>query len=167
MPIWIRSIIFLLLFPGTLGVLLPWAIAGGYHVRSPVMGPVPLAAMGMIIVGIAVLFWCARDFAVRGDGTPAPYDPPLTLVVVGLYRFVRNPMYVGIVTAVAGQALLLRSLGVAVYDAALWFAFHLRVLSYEEPRLTKSFGASYSRYCATVPRWLPRRTLRRRPIPTL
>ena len=112
------------------------------------------------VLGWLVLLWCARDFAVRGRGTPNPADPPRALVVDGLYRFVRNPMYVAIVTSLLGQAAMYRSSSVVWYAAIVAAAFHLRVVLYEEPKLTELFGDSYADYRRRVPRWVPRVALR-------
>ncbi|HWP45479.1 MAG TPA: isoprenylcysteine carboxylmethyltransferase family protein, partial [Blastocatellia bacterium] len=91
----------------------------------------------------------------KGRGTPAPYDPPRRLVVSGLYRYTRNPMYVGIVTLLIGEALAFRSISLAIYSAAVWPLFHLRVIYYEEPKLRELFGQDYLDYCKKVSRWLP------------
>ena len=95
-------------------------------------------------------------FALLGLGTPAPVAPPRHLVVSGLYRRVRNPMYVAVLALVLGQALLLGHAVLLEYAAAAWAGFHLFVLLYEEPTLRRSFGAEYERFCANVPRWIPR-----------
>ena len=109
-----------------------------------------------MLLGGALLLWCVRDFHVSGKGTLAPWDPPKNLVVVGLYRHVRNPMYVGVLTLVAGWSVLLASPVVALYAVALAVAFHVRVLMSEEPWLSSRFGAEWTRYSAGVDRWLPR-----------
>jgi protein-S-isoprenylcysteine O-methyltransferase Ste14 len=154
MPIWLRAGLFILVFPGTLAGWLPRYIAG------PIPGmsrpPIHVVGAAMVLAGWVVLLYCARDFAYSGRGTPAPYDPPRALVTTHLYRFVRNPMYVGLLGAVTGFALWYWSASVAIYAACLAMAFHLRVLMYEEPRLRAAFGSDYADYCARVPRWLPR-----------
>ena len=114
------------------------------------LGVVPLA------IGVVMLLWCVRDFYVSGRGTLAPWDPPKRLVIVGLYRFTRNPMYVGISLLLAGWSLLAASPFLGSYTVVLAIAFHLRVTLYEEPRLKKQFGEEWATYAATVPRWLPR-----------
>lgn len=106
--------------------------------------------------GAAVLLDCFRRFAIEGLGTPAPVFPTRTLVVSGLYRFVRNPMYCGVLAAIVGQALLLGSTSLLLYAAAVWLGFHLFVLLYEEPALRASYGAAYDLFVAAVPRWVPR-----------
>ena len=98
-----------------------------------------------------------RDFLVSGRGTLAPWDPPKRLVVVGLYRFVRNPMYLSIMILLLGWSLFAGSWWLAAYAAVLAVSFHLRVVLYEEPRLEHNFGAEWTRYRTAVPRWIPRR----------
>jgi protein-S-isoprenylcysteine O-methyltransferase Ste14 len=128
--------------------------------QSPLLGFAPLRIAGVILIAIGLvgLLDSFRRFAVEGFGTPAPVLPPRILVVSGLYRFVRNPMYCGIVAAVVGQALLFGSARLVVYDAVIWFLFHVWVLAYEEPMLRATFGAQYQEFCANVPRWIPRPT---------
>ncbi len=95
-------------------------------------------------------------FALEGLGTPAPVLPTEHLVVTGLYRFVRNPMYVGVLSVILGQGLLLGDTQVLRYGAVVWLAFGLFVIGYEEPTLRRTFGEEYERFCANVPRWIPR-----------
>ena len=99
--------------------------------------------------------WCVRDFYVIGKGTLAPWDPPKKLVTVGLYRYVRNPIYVGVVGFVAGCSLIAGSRRMAVYAAVLAVGFHLRVIFYEEPTLARLFGIQWHVYRANVNRWWP------------
>ena len=145
---------FIVLVPGAIAGWLPWCLDG-----FPAVNPTGLlgaAGAALAIAGWAVLLWCAREFALRGRGTPAPYDPPRDLVVSGLYRYVRNPMYVGVVASVVGQAAVYRSPSVLWYAAILAVSFHARILVYEEPKLRELFGRSFADYCARVPRWIPR-----------
>ena len=120
------------------------------------MGWVRWFGVALIAVGVPLLIDSFARFALQGRGTPAPVLPTEHLVVSGLYRYVRNPMYVGVVTVVLGQGLLLGSLPVLGYGALLWMTFHLFVLAYEEPKLRRSFDAEYDRYCRNVSRWIPR-----------
>jgi len=110
------------------------------------------------VLGAAILLQCGWDFATVGQGTPAPIDPPKSVVVSGLYRFVRNPMYIGVELVILGEALLLSSARLLAYALLLGLGFHLFVLFYEEPTLRKKFGSAYQEYCQAVPRWLPRLT---------
>ena len=154
----VRAGLFIVLLPGSIAGWLPWYISGWKRPRLD--GPLGVVGVFFAVLGWLVLLWCARDFAVRGRGTPNPADPPRALVVDGLYRFVRNPMYVAIVTSLLGQAAMYRSSSVVWYAAIVAAAFHLRVVLYEEPKLTELFGDSYADYRRRVPRWVPRVALR-------
>ena len=115
----------------------------------------PALGVAVVAAGAPLALTCAALFAIRGKGTPTPFDPPRTFVAAGPYRAMRNPMYVGAWLTIVGVALLMRSAGIiALSLVALLFA-HLFVILYEEPTLTAKFGASYARYRATVPRWIP------------
>ena len=149
-----RAALFIVLVPGSIAGWLPWYISGWRRPRLD--GALGYVGVFFAVLGWLVLLWCARDFAVRGRGTPNPADPPRALVVDGLYRFVRNPMYVAIVTSLLGQAAMFRSSAVVWYAAIVAAAFHLRVVLYEEPKLTELFGDSYADYRRRVPRWIPR-----------
>jgi protein-S-isoprenylcysteine O-methyltransferase Ste14 len=111
-----------------------------------------LVATGLVIY-LHTAFW---GFALRGRGTPAPIAPTRNLVVSGLHRYVRNPMYIGVLLIVVGQASLFRSIPLFLYAAFLWLAFHAFVLLYEEPTLHQQFGSEYDAYKQRVPRWLPK-----------
>lgn len=118
------------------------------------MGLLPIAAR------VAIYGWCAWDFATFGRGTPLPLDAPKQLVAHGLYRFVRNPMYVGVLLAILGQGWLFGSMATMEYLVVVAVLFHLFVLLYEEPALGRKFGGTYERYRETVPRWVPGRPSR-------
>jgi protein-S-isoprenylcysteine O-methyltransferase Ste14 len=150
----VRAALFIAIAPGSIAGWLPWYISGWKRPRLDE----PLGVGGVIVAvfGWLVLLWCAREFAIRGRGTPAPYDPPRQLVADGLYRFVRNPMYVAVIISLLGQAALYRSRSVLWYTAIVALGFHLRVMLYEEPKLRELFGRSFDDYTARVPRWLPR-----------
>ena len=153
----VGSTAFLLLAPGTVAGLVPWWIAG-WRLAPPMGGLswVRWFGVALIAVGVPLLLDSFARFALQGRGTPAPVLPTEDLVVTGLYRYVRNPMYVGVVTVVLGQGLVIGSLPVLGYGALLALTFHLFVLAYEEPKLRRSFGAEYDRYCRNVSRWIPR-----------
>jgi protein-S-isoprenylcysteine O-methyltransferase Ste14 len=125
---------------------------------SAVLGFTPFRFIGALLIaaGIPVLFESFGRFALQGIGTPAPIFPTQNLVVKGFYHYVRNPMYVAVVSVILGQALLLGNIRVLAYGIFVWLAMHLFVLIYEEPTLRKSFGAEYETFCAHVPRWIPR-----------
>jgi protein-S-isoprenylcysteine O-methyltransferase Ste14 len=151
------SLVFLVLAPGTVAGVVPWWISR-WQLQRPLLGVALLRVAGGVLIAAsagALLDSFAR-FALRGRGTPAPVLPTRHLVVTGLYRHVRNPMYVAVVAAVAGQGLLLGDVRVLGYGALLWLVFHLFVIGYEEPTLRRSFGAEYDAFRANVPRWIPR-----------
>jgi protein-S-isoprenylcysteine O-methyltransferase Ste14 len=150
--LFVRALLAFLVLPGVVGGLLPlWIVAGDARRGSGSL----LLGVPIALIGLAVLLWCVRDFYVAGKGTLAPWDPPRRLVVVGLYRFVRNPMYVGVLTLVLGWSIAAGSRNLAIYCGVLAVGFHLRTILYEEPRLTALFGADYQRYCDAIPRWIP------------
>jgi protein-S-isoprenylcysteine O-methyltransferase Ste14 len=155
MSLVLRAAIFTIIGPGLVLVGIPYWILSGKP-REVVSLMPRLSGLVLMAVGAALLFWCFGEFVVRGRGTPAPYDPPKKLVTTGLYRFVRNPMYIALVMALGGEALFFGSRSLWIYAAAAWLAFHLRILLYEEPALRRLFGAEYETYRAAVPRWIPR-----------
>jgi len=150
-------VLFLLLAPGTVAALVPWWISR-WRTLPPFFGftAVRLVGVVLIVAGIPVVLDSFARFALEGMGTPAPVAPPQRLVVGGLYRYVRNPMYVGVLAVILGQGLLLGDARVLSYGAVVWLSFHLFVLGYEEPALRRKFGADYLNFCANVPRWIPR-----------
>lgn len=147
------SLLFLVIAPGTLAGLVPYLISGW-----PRPEPGLIATLGgvMILLGSLLLLECFGRFAILGRGTPAPIAPPERLIVTGAYRRVRNPMYVAVVAIVLGQAALFVDLRLLGYAAVLWTGFHLFVLLYEEPALSRSFPADYAAFTVAVPRWRPR-----------
>jgi protein-S-isoprenylcysteine O-methyltransferase Ste14 len=151
------SLAFLVLAPGVVAGLMPWLIT---HWRPLPPGDLPGALRwgGLILIGagLAVVVEAFARFAWEGLGTPAPVAPTRTLVVSGFYRFVRNPMYVGVTALIFGQAVLFASWGVALYGVVIAVAFHTFVRLYEEPKLRQAYGEEYAAYCATTPRWIPR-----------
>jgi protein-S-isoprenylcysteine O-methyltransferase Ste14 len=152
------SVAFLLLAPGVVAGLVPWWIAR-WQMQPPWWGwmPIRFAGLALIALGVGLLVDCCARFALQGLGTPAPVLPTEHLVVTGLYRYVRNPMYAGVITVIAGQSLLLGNVRVLGYGAMVWLAFYVFVIGYEEPKLRRRFGPEYERFCAHVPRWIPRR----------
>jgi protein-S-isoprenylcysteine O-methyltransferase Ste14 len=155
MALLLKNLLFTVLVPGTVAVTVPLLLAAGGS--PPAGGPLGVLAAVLLALGAALYTWCVWDFARHGRGTPAPIDAPRRLVVRGPYRVVRNPMYVAVVTVIAGQAALFRSSTILLYGAAVATGFALFVLLYEEPHLRRTFGAEYEDYLARVGRWLPRR----------
>jgi protein-S-isoprenylcysteine O-methyltransferase Ste14 len=155
----LRSLFFALLLPGTVTLFLPYVVLSNTGVTGvPHWTALQYAALLVIGVGFAVLVRCIVDFAQLGRGTLAPVDPPKDLVVHGLYRYVRNPMYVGVTGVLAGEVALFESLVLLRYVAAWFLIVNVFVIFYEEPALRGRFGQSYEQYRRAVGRWIPRRT---------
>jgi protein-S-isoprenylcysteine O-methyltransferase Ste14 len=155
-----RSIVASVLFtafggPCLLLLVFPWLITRFHLLRHEPLWRMGFAAL-LIAAGLIPLFESIVRFIAVGRGSLMPTVPTEHLVVSGLYRFVRNPMYVGVLTAIAGETLLLCSVDLAVYLFAVWIGFSLFVIFYEEPRMARTFGPEYLRYKEHVPRWLPR-----------
>jgi protein-S-isoprenylcysteine O-methyltransferase Ste14 len=151
------SAFFLLVAPGIIAGVVPWWMSRWERRTSfPDILALKIAAVALIALGLWVLLDSFVRFALQGIGTPAPAFPTRHLVVSGLYRHVRNPIYVAVVALVLGQALLFAHGPLLVYGLLLWAGFHLFVVAYEEPTLQKTFGSEYETYRANVPRWLPR-----------
>ena len=147
-----RALAALLVLPGTFAGIIPALVVSADRWR----GAGHPAGIAPLVAGVIILLWCVRDFYVAGKGTLAPWDPPKRLVVIGLYRFVRNPMYVGLMLLLIGWALIAGSPLLVGYALFFAIAFHLRVVLYEEPRLQNQFPEDWPAYSAAVPRWLPR-----------
>lgn len=154
MALFLKNLVFTVLVPGTVAVYLPHAIASS-SASTPFDLARLLIAAALFLLGGAIYFWCLWDFAVSGRGTPAPIDPPTELVIRGLYHRVRNPMYLGVLTVVAGWVVYYRSIRLIEYAVTLAVLFHLLVVLVEEPLLRRRFGAAYEAYRRTVPRWMP------------
>jgi protein-S-isoprenylcysteine O-methyltransferase Ste14 len=153
------SFLFFWIAPATVAGVVPWRLTD-WDVAPPLLGLAVSRWIGGVLVaaGAIVVVECFARFALEGLGTPAPLAPTEHLVVSGLYRFVRNPMYVGVVAAILGQALLLGRPVLLGYAALIWLAFSAFVAFYEEPTLRRQFGAEYDDYRAHVGRWWPRLT---------
>ncbi|MGH7655914.1 MAG: methyltransferase family protein [Gemmatimonadaceae bacterium] len=141
-----RAVAAFLVLPAVVAFLAPWLLAPGGVRFNPVV--IPLA-----IAGIAMLASCVRDFYVAGRGTLAPWAPPTHLVTVGLYRIVRNPMYVAVLIILSAWAVGFGSRTLWIYATCVAVAFHVRVVTYEEPWLARTFGADWLAYRGLVPRW--------------
>jgi protein-S-isoprenylcysteine O-methyltransferase Ste14 len=152
----LKNVVFAIVVPGFVAGWAPVAIAGGFE-RVRAFGLPQLAGSAVLAAGLTLLLTAIAYFGAVGHGTPAPFDPPVRLVVRGPHRYVRNPMYLGAVVAVLGWALWFESAAVALYAAAVWLGFHVFVLAYEEPTLRRLFGADYDAYRAAVRRWIPGR----------
>jgi len=150
--------VFLVLAPGIVAGLVPWVLTG-WRVRQPLPYWVPLQVAGLILfaVGVVVLLHAFWRFVIEGLGTPAPVAPTERLVVGGLYRYVRNPMYLAVAAIIVGQAFALGQLILLLYAAAFAVAVVAFVHWYEEPMLRRQFGDEYETYRRSVPAWWPRR----------
>jgi protein-S-isoprenylcysteine O-methyltransferase Ste14 len=155
----VRAVTYATLFIGLLLVFLPARLLSWSGVKEPTaIGLAQATGMLAAALGAALALWCILAFALLGKGTPAPFDPPRRLVIRGPYRFVRNPMYIGAATALAGAALFYESGALAGYVGAFLLTTHAFVMLHEEPSLRTTFGADYARYCSRVRRWWPRLT---------
>lgn len=153
----LRSLLWTVLFPGLFAGYLPWRFFGLRDVQMQLDHPAHALGFAALLLGGALLAWCIWEFARRGRGTLSPADPPRRLVVQGLYRYVRNTMYLS-VTAIVLREVALTGSGALLLYWALWFvAANFFVIGYEEPTLRRQFGDSYSEYTQRVGRWLPHR----------
>jgi protein-S-isoprenylcysteine O-methyltransferase Ste14 len=156
--LFLKNASFTVVVPGMVAVYVPLTMIGavpedlldGWTVGR-IVGLVPLTA------GAILYFWCLWDFAAYGRGTPAPFDAPRRLVVRGPYRWVRNPMYLGVELVILGWSALFHSIALVFYAIIVGLVFHGSVVLYEEPALRRRFGAGYRKYCEQVGRWLPAR----------
>jgi protein-S-isoprenylcysteine O-methyltransferase Ste14 len=144
-----RALIAFLAMPGMAAFVVPavWLWQTGHTQLVQPLGLLLLA------FGVVALLWCVRDFYVSGKGTLAPWAPPENLVVVGLYRYSRNPMYVSVALMLLGWATSFGSIGLFIYTLVVATAFHLRVVWGEEPWLARTHGVRWEQYVARVPRW--------------
>jgi protein-S-isoprenylcysteine O-methyltransferase Ste14 len=150
-----RSLLWVLLMPAVVAGYVPWRYFGvdsAFHV----IGVRQIVGLTCIIVGAALLAACVWEFARKGRGTLSPVDPPRHLVVQGLYRYVRNPMYLAVTMILLGEAISARSFDLVVYWAVFFLLANLFIIGYEEPYLRRRFGASYDEYTTRVRRWIPR-----------
>jgi len=150
-------VVFLALAPGVVAGVVPGLITG-WEVEERLPGALSALGFALVLVSAGFLLHAFGRFAIEGLGTPAPVAPTRRLVVGGVYRFVRNPMYLAVVGAIAGQALVFGSLELVVYGAVVACAFVAFVRLYEEPTLRAEYGAEYDAYRAAVPGWIPRLT---------
>ena len=141
-----RAVVAFLALPTVIAFLIPWLLVPSHRSFHPIAIPV-------LAGGTALLLWCVRLFYVAGRGTLAPWAPPKHLVITGLYRISRNPMYVAVLLILVGWAFAFRTVNLWVYAAVVAIGFHLRIVFYEEPWLARTHGAAWQAYRARVPRW--------------
>lgn len=150
----VGSAVFLVAAPGLVAGYVPWLLTG-WHSSHP---PAPIVVLGaaLLVAGVGVLLQSFARFVIEGRGTPAPIAPTERLVVGGLYRHVRNPMYVAVAATIVGQALLLGRPWLFAYAGAFWVVVAAFVRSYEEPTLAARYGEEYAAYRRSVRAWWPR-----------
>lgn len=150
-----RTAVVVLVIGGALLLLVPaclLAVAGAVTITT-----LPVACVGvtLVLTGLALSLWSIRELAVVGRGTPSPADPPIELVTSGPYRWVRNPMALGFVTILLGEALTFGSALLVGYAIAALGGIHLLVVVHEEPAQRRRFGGAFRSYCDQVHRWVP------------
>ena len=150
-----RSLLWTILLPGAIAGYIPWRFLGLDEVRIDSSLPQVIGGL-CIAAGVLLLAACIWEFARSGRGTLAPVDPPRELVVRGLYRYVRNPMYLSVTLILVGEAIFARSGGILIYWVVWFVCVNVFVIGYEEPTLRRQFGASYDDYTRRVGRWIPR-----------
>lgn len=150
----LKSLLFLILAPGMVAGYIPLVLlCKGPQIETGFLAYLAFPLWG---IGGAILLWSFWNFLVQGRGTPAPVDPPKELVATGFYRYVRNPMYVGVLLILIAHFLWFNFIWLIVYAAVAFLIVHLFVTLYEEPTLRRKFGAAYEEYFQRVPRWIPR-----------
>jgi protein-S-isoprenylcysteine O-methyltransferase Ste14 len=152
----VKTLIFVVLMGGTVMVLIPIKLFFSSYRLNVEIGILRYFGLIPVLFGITICLWSWGEFIFKGKGTPAPYDPPKELVTSGLYRFTRNPMYIGVIFVLFGEALLSESALLLFYAGLIFLIFHIWTIITEEPYLRSTFGVSYKRYCESVPRWLIR-----------
>jgi len=154
----VRNLLWTALAPGMVTGYLPYRIVFHWYPGDiPPWNEVRIFGVALILPGVVILVACIWRFAVSGKGTLSPLDAPRRLVTGGIYRYVRNPMYLAVMLILLGETLMFHSIPLAIYTALCFGFFNLLVLCYEEPALRRKFGEEYIRYCQTAGRWLPRK----------
>jgi protein-S-isoprenylcysteine O-methyltransferase Ste14 len=149
-----RAVFVTFAVPGVVTIAAPYVILHrSGAVWMPALSLLSSGAATMWAVSLAALLHSIWAFAAYGEGTLVPVDPPKVLVVRGLYRYTRNPMYLGVVGMLLSEAILFRSSPILIYAAVAWLLFHVFVVHYEEPTLRRDFGPMWQKYCEAVPRW--------------
>lgn len=156
LSLFLRNLFFTILQPGLVAGLIPLWIVGFKmsHITDQTWQLQHYTGAIIFVIGFVIMIWCIRSFAVKGRGTLSPADPTKKLVITGLYRLSRNPMYVGVVLILIGEAIYFHSTSLWIYVAAVFIMFNIFIVLVEEPRLRKDFGESYTSYCQSVRRWI-------------
>lgn len=152
----VRNLFFTILQPGMVAGLVPYWILGSQFSETFKNSISPLQYISIFIftIGLSLLFYCISLFAVKGKGTLSPADPTKKLVISGLYKLSRNPMYIGVMLILIGEAVFFNSSSLWIYTTIIFIAFNLFIIFHEEPRLKRDFGTEYQQYVKTVRRWL-------------
>ena len=151
----LRNLFFTLLQPGLVAGLIPYYILGGDFGIIEFTGGFQLyAGIAIFLLGLAIMLRCILQFALEGKGTLSPADPTKRLVVLGLYKYSRNPMYLGVMLILIGEAIITSSVNIWIYAVIVFIAFNVFIVVHEEPRLRKDFGGEYLKYCQNVRRWI-------------
>jgi len=152
----LRNLFFTIIHPGLVAGLIPYWILGVKinYVFTQHFQFYHYLGILVFITGLVILLSCIINFVVKGRGTLSPLDPTKRLVITGLYKYSRNPMYVGVMLILIGEAIFFQSLSLLIYLVVIFLAFNIFILVHEEPRLRKDFGEEYNRYCQIVRRWI-------------
>jgi len=153
----LKTIVATIVVPGTACILVPYFILKASSVSfTPTIGLGQISACLIVACGIFMVLWVSTAFVRKGQGTPIPIDPPTRLIIQGLYRYVRNPMYVGAILIVLGEVIYFHFGWLLLYAVGLWTILHTALIIFEEPQLRHRFGVEYEQYLRTVPRWIPK-----------
>jgi protein-S-isoprenylcysteine O-methyltransferase Ste14 len=164
----IKNIIYTIFIPGTVAVLIPyWLLTRNFTEIPSHWGMLQYLALLLALLGLSFFSRCIWDFATDGSGTPSPFDPPKALVVRGLYRYVRNPLYLSCLLLLLGETTFFGSWSLLRYATGFFVTVHLIVILYEERALRRTFGASYDRYCRNVRRWMPGKKYQETTLPAV
>jgi len=153
----LKTALAIIVVPGTACFLIPYLIlsAGRVSLTRPI-GILQVLVIPIAALGLYMIIWVGIAFVRLGKGTPVPIDPPTRLVINGLYRYVRNPMYVGAILIVLAEVVYYGSWFLMLYAAGLWAMLHIALVIFEEPQLKRRYGKDYELYSIEVPRWIPR-----------
>lgn len=156
LSLFIRNLLFTILQPGLVAGLIPLWITGFRinNIFDEVWQLDHYIGTIAFLIGFVIMLWCIISFAVKGRGTLSPLDPTKRLVVTGLYKFSRNPMYVGVTLILIGEAIFFQSVELWIYSLFVFITFNIFAILVEEPRLRKDFGEEYNLYCQKVRRWI-------------
>jgi len=148
-----KSLLYLIVEAGLFALYVPLTfLRRGAHIETGVFS---FLAIPLWLTGSLIVLRCFWHFTFKGRGTPAPIDPPKELVIIGFYRYVRNPIYVGVLSIFLGHFLWFGYWALLSYTIFAFIGVHFFIILYEEPTLKKKFGAEYEEYCKRVPRWIP------------